>query len=226
MEQRLFFVVKDQEIDLWRTSRALAEPTSCFELKAGWRPLKIRERRYDFRQPTSEMSDSLSKNPADGPLAELLVQLEPRIQAILGRYRIPRQDGEDLVQDSLVLLLRKASFLRNPTAYFLTTLQFRCRMYWRSRGRRRQEPMADETLENLAGAQAPTQEAALLRRDLDRLLGGLPPRQQSLIRLRYGLGYTAREVAERWGLEPDSVRQRSTHARGVFARHLSRHDLC
>ena len=153
------------------------------------------------------------------------MRLRPRMRAILGRYRIPFQDAEDLLQDAFVLLIRKENELRDPEAYLLTTLQFRCRMYWRNQLRQRHETVATDLLEDLAGPQAPSQEGAVLRHDLGRLLADLPPRPRHLIHLRYGLGYTAREVAEKLGSNPDSIRQRSTHARSLFVRRLSRQEL-
>ena len=130
-----------------------------------------------------------------------------------------------MVQDALVLLIRKTDQLRDPEAYLLSTLRFRCRMYWRTRRRQRHLSVESDLLEALAQPQSPEQESAALRHDLDRLLAALPPRPRRLVRLRYGLGYTAREVAARTGLTPDAVRQRSTYARGLFTRQAARLDL-
>jgi RNA polymerase sigma factor (sigma-70 family) len=147
------------------------------------------------------------------------------LRAILGRHRIPFEDAEDLMQDALVLLLRKHGTLRNPDAYLCITLQFRCRMYWRDRNRRRQETVAAEHLEDLSEPEPPIQERVALGRDLRRLLADLPRNARRLICLRYGLGYTAREVAQYLGASPDAVRQRSTYARGLFTRRVAGLDL-
>ncbi|MCB1033658.1 MAG: sigma-70 family RNA polymerase sigma factor [Acidobacteria bacterium] len=162
--------------------------------------------------------------PASERLAEeLLRRTAPRLRAILGRYRIPHPDGEDLLQDALVLLVRQGEKLRDPEAYLVSTLRFRCLMFWRSHGRRRQEVVEAAALESLAEPQPPAQETASLRHDLRRILAGLSPPRRRLIRLRYGLGYTVREVAEQLGATPEAVRQRSIQARSLFARHISRH---
>jgi RNA polymerase sigma factor (sigma-70 family) len=171
------------------------------------------------------MTDSNPNNARKLTVDEHLQELKPRLKAILGRYRIPPQDAEDLLQDALLLLIRKVPTLRDPKAYLLTTLKYRCQMYWRNRGRQRQEAVHSDHLEAVAKPQAPSQEAAVLRHDLGRVLADLPPRPRRLIRLRYGLGYTAREVAEHMGVKTDAIRQRSTHARNLFARHLSRHEF-
>ncbi len=161
----------------------------------------------------------------DRELEELLVRLSPRLKSILARYRVPFQDAEDLLQDALTLLWRKAGDLRDPEAYLVTTLQYRCQMYWRSHGRRRLEVVESELLEALAAPQPPAQENAALRHDLSRELAALPPRSRRLVRLRYGLGLTVREAAERLDAPAEAVRQRSIHARTLFARRLSRHNL-
>jgi len=166
-----------------------------------------------------------SRSTSGDELEDLLMRLRSRMRSILCYYRIPQQDAEDLLQDAFVLLIRKEKQLRDPEAYLLTTLQYRCRMYWRTRGRQRHEAVAADLLEDLAGSHPPSQESAALRYDLDRLLEDLPPRSQHLIHLRYGLGYTAREVAEQLGAKPDSIRQRSTHARSLLVRRLSQNQL-
>ena len=65
----------------------------------------------------------------------------------------------------------------------------------------------EEIGELLAEAEAPAQEKANLRFDLDALLAALPDRCRSMLRLRYGLGYDSSEVAERMGYHPSSVRK-------------------
>jgi RNA polymerase sigma factor (sigma-70 family) len=163
-------------------------------------------------------------SPSD-PLEHLLDRVASRLRAILARFRIPVEDAEDLVQDALLLLVRKGATLRSPEAYLCTTLHYRCLMYWRRRRRERQETVTLDVLETLAEPQEPTQESAVLRRDLQKLLAALPGKARRLIRLRYGLGYTAREVAQRLNAPPDAIRQRSTYARGLFTRGLAHLDL-
>ncbi|MCH9650378.1 MAG: sigma-70 family RNA polymerase sigma factor [Deltaproteobacteria bacterium] len=163
--------------------------------------------------------------PPSQTIEEVFVRLEPRLRSILGRYRIPFQDADDLLQDALLLLIRKIEELRCPEAYLLTTLQYRCLMYWRGRQRRKDEGVTTELLEDLAQPQAPSQDRALLRHDLSRLWAALPPKTRKLIWLRYGLGYTSREVAEHLGDAPEAIRQRSIYARNLYAASMNRHNL-
>lgn len=161
----------------------------------------------------------------DRETEELLRCVAPRLRAILARHRIPHPDGEDVLQDALVLLIRKGETLRDPEAYLVSTLQYRCLMYWRKQGRRRHEAMETVALETLAAPEPPGQERANLKHDLRRAFAHLSKARKRLVRLRYVLGYTVREVAAHLGAEPESVRQRSIHARNLFARHISRHNL-
>lgn len=50
------------------------------------------------------------------------------------------------------------------------------------------------------------------------LLGRLPPHEQALFVLSAFEGYTARELAELFGLRPDAVRQRLCSARARLRR--------
>ncbi len=173
-------------------------------------------------------AEDLMSNPAstlEKQAEDLLRRIAPRLRAILARHRIPHPDGEDLLQDALVLLIRKGDTLRNPEAYLISTLQYRCLMFWRSHARRRQEATESATLEALAKPQPPAQEAAGLRHDLRRVLADLPPGRRRLIHLRYNLGYTVREVAAQLEAEPEAVRQRSIQARSLFAQEINRHKL-
>ena len=177
------------------------------------------------RDETTRAMHRRATSIPDRKTEELLRRVAPRLRAILARYRIPHPDGEDVLQDALVLLIRKGDDLRDPEAYLVTTLQYRCLMFWRSQARRRHEATEAEALEALAKPQPPAQEAAGLRLDLRRVLADLSPGRRQLIHLRYGLGYTAREVAAQLEVEPEAIRQRSIQARNLFAQEIHRHDL-
>ena len=45
--------------------------------------------------------------PSDEDLARLRAELQPRLRATLARFRIPREDAEDLVQTAFVNALVK-----------------------------------------------------------------------------------------------------------------------
>lgn len=144
---------------------------------------------------------------ADPSLEELLERIQPRLKRILSRYRIPAQDAEDLLQETFLIMVSKWGTIRNPDAWLLATLSNRCIIYWRKYRNRLWDLVDTAILELLAEAEAPAQEKSNLRFDLDSLLSTLPDRCRSILRLRYGLGCSTAEAAERTGYCTSSIRK-------------------
>jgi RNA polymerase sigma factor (sigma-70 family) len=138
-------------------------------------------------------------------LDELLRQVRPHLDRTLFRYRIPAQDAEDILQETLLLLVMKWDTIHTPVAWFRATFRNRCIVYWR-RQRRSLVDLVDTTLLELV-ADSATSAAALhqLEVDLESVLERLPPRCRALLRLRYGLGFSAAEVGQKLGYSPTSV---------------------
>jgi RNA polymerase sigma-70 factor (ECF subfamily) len=152
-----------------------------------------------------EIADS---KPTEGlSLEELLERVEPKLKRILYRYKIPAQDADDLLQETFLIMVSKASSIRNPEAWILATLSNRCVIYWRKQRSRLWDVVDTAILELLADAEAPAQERTELRHDLDSLLSQLPDRCRSVLRLRYGLGCSTAEAAERTGYCKSSIRK-------------------
>jgi RNA polymerase sigma-70 factor (ECF subfamily) len=140
-------------------------------------------------------------------LEEILGRIEPKLKRILFRHRIPAQDADDLLQETFLIMVSKAESIRNPEAWILATLTNRCIIYWRRHRSRLWDQVDTAILELLADAEAPPQEREELRYDLDAMLSELPDRCRSLLRLRYGLGCSAAETAERMGYQASSIRK-------------------
>lgn len=155
------------------------------------------------------------------PVEELIVKLQPKLRRVLGRYRIPLEDAEDILQQSFLDLVFKQKSIYNPEAWLLACVRNRCIIYWR----RRRSQLCDNVdlaiLDLLATPEAPSQKRALLRHDLERVLGELPERCRDLLRLRYGLGYKPAEVAEALGYQPSSVRKVTSRCLTRLTRHLT-----
>lgn len=152
---------------------------------------------------------------------EILVQrLRPDIRKILARQAIPEDDAEDLLQDTLIALVFKLDQIRNPAAWFLATLQNRCRIYWRSRNDDLFEAVDDAILESLAGPQEPPQERAEIRHDLNVALSRLPERYRDVLRLRYGLGCKSSEIAAQLGYESEGMRRLTSQSLVSLTREL------
>jgi len=152
--------------------------------------------------------DSPIPPPVEEPvLEEILRRLGPKLKSILFRYRIPPQDADDLLQETLLIMVSKSGSIRNPEAWLKATLANRCIIYWRRQRRRIWEQVDTAILDLLADPEAPTQEQEELRYDLDALVSELPDNCQSLLRLRYGLGCSVAETAERLGYQTSSIRK-------------------
>jgi RNA polymerase sigma factor (sigma-70 family) len=133
--------------------------------------------------------------------------LEPEFARILSYFRVPAEDGEDILQDVFLVFLSHRNEIRTPDAWLVGTLRMRCRVYWRGRRRRLLEALDGTLLEELAGSEGPPQEAQDITRDLSRAIRKLPRRCRSLIQLRYGLGCDDPEVAANLGYSSNSIRK-------------------
>jgi RNA polymerase sigma-70 factor (ECF subfamily) len=155
-------------------------------------------------------------------LEEVVRRMRPRLDRVLYRYRIPAQDAEDLLQETFLLLVAKWDSIRLPEAWLFATLRNRCVIYWRKRRLEFYDLVDTAILELLAEAEEPGQEGAQLRVDLEQILGRLPGRCRSLLRLRYGLGCSAAEVGERLGYRPVSVPKVTRRCLSQLTHHLLR----
>lgn len=133
--------------------------------------------------------------------------MQPRLKRILFRYRIPAQDAEDILQETFLIMVAKWGSIRNPDSWLLATLANRCVIYWRKYRSRLWDLVDTTILELLAESEAPVQQSSDLRFDLDALLSALPERCRSILRLRYGLGCSTAEAAERTGYCKSSIRK-------------------
>jgi RNA polymerase sigma factor (sigma-70 family) len=138
-------------------------------------------------------------------LAELLRRLSPDLRAILGRFRIPPADADDVVQQALLQYVRKRSQIREPELWLRGAVRNECRMYWRGRSRRLTVAVDQAVLDVVAAAPGEEPERKILRKGVGRWVASLPRKCQSLLRMRYDLELDVREVADRTGYRPSSV---------------------
>jgi RNA polymerase sigma factor (sigma-70 family) len=154
-------------------------------------------------------------------LEQFLHQIRPRLKALFARYKIPPQDTEDILQQALLALIYQWEDIRDPEAWLLGTLKNRCLLYFRDRRRQLYDVVDATVLEWMAEPRPPEQEQADLARDLGTVIGRLPERCQSLLLLRYRLGYESSEVAERLGYSPTSMSKVTTRCLATLMRHLT-----
>ena len=138
-------------------------------------------------------------------LEELLDELQPRLRAVLASFRIPFEDAEDLLQQTVLTFLIKRESIWDPGRWLVGTLRNRCLMFWRSRRRRLYESVDTAILETIAQPESPAQERIDLATDLNGVLVKLSPKCQSILRLRYGLGCDPSETAEKLGYRSSGI---------------------
>ena len=139
----------------------------------------------------------------DEDLGPLVERLRPSLQRILGRFQIPEQDAEDILQEAVLQLVARQP--ETPEAWLLAGVRYRCLMYWRSRRRCLYRTVDDSLLDLLAEPEGSTTRDLEIAHDLRKLLPQIPSRCQSLIRLRYSLGLRPDEVAEEMGYRSSSI---------------------
>jgi RNA polymerase sigma factor (sigma-70 family) len=135
--------------------------------------------------------------------AQVLEKIRPKMQGILRHYRIPPEDAEDVLQDIYLLLVYKWETLRSPENWLIGATKNRCIMYWRRRRRMQSRTAEVESLEHFS--EPPPQKTAELHLDVNRAFARLPERCRTVLRLRYGLGYEPKEVADRLGYSRLSI---------------------
>lgn len=173
------------------------------------------------------MIDGVSSESNHAGEGDDLVRIVVRARRIAGWYLhrqgIPEEDAEDLIQQTLLVLMLKHREVRNPDAWVIGTLRNKCRRYWRLR---REAPVGGlefETLESASPPLPPDQERADLRRDLEAALARLPERCRTVLRYRYGLGFRASEIADLLEWPAANVRKTASRCLRTLQRELSMH---
>ena len=139
------------------------------------------------------------------PLEDILDGIQPGIRATFARYRVPPQDAEDVLQQTLLIYLYKQDRVEDPERWIIGALKKRCLVYWRSRRRKLYSSVDKAILESVACDQGCPQERSDLLRDLSALVSGLPERCRRILDLRYWQGWEASEAAEKLGYKASSI---------------------
>jgi len=145
-------------------------------------------------------------------LDELVRRIRYRLKTVLRSYDIPFQDAEDLLQDSLLEALRKWDTIYSKESWLLGTLRFKCSNYWKRIRTKAPQTMDLPELEELCPPLPPPQEKRDEVLDLRQRLSGLDPRHRQALWLRFGMGFTPQEVADRLGYCHSSVRKLTQRA--------------
>lgn len=161
----------------------------------------------------------------DSQVEGLLRRLRPLMAEILARHAVPREDAEDLVQETLFALVFKWAGIRNPDAWLLATLENRCKIYRSRRDDEQVEAVDLARLDDLVGPQEPPQQRTELRHDLNSAASRLPEPYRHVLHLRYGLGWKSSEVAAELGQAPEGMRRLTSRSLVALSRELERAGL-
>jgi RNA polymerase sigma factor (sigma-70 family) len=168
----------------------------------------VRQATCSGAQVRADVTASLAMGEA---LSVLFARLRGRFGGVLYRHHIPADDGEDLVQTTLLLAVAKWTGIRDPEAWLIGTLHNRCVLYWRTRW------LHTETIRPLEELdREPSVEPDQTRRerfaDLGKVWHRLPPAHRKLLLLRFQEGMSPREAAQAVGLATSSVRKTTIRA--------------
>ena len=139
-----------------------------------------------------------------GSFEEVLRAARPALMRGLARFRIPPEDGEDLLQEVMVQFVRKRKEILNPIPWMAGAMRNECLLYWRRRRRQLYVAVDEAVLDAVADEAASQEHEAMLSR-LEEVIATLNERCQTVLRLRYLLGCKPAEVAERTGYKLGSV---------------------
>jgi RNA polymerase sigma factor (sigma-70 family) len=144
---------------------------------------------------------SVSQRPrVQSAFDDAIVRLERSGREYLRRHRLPPEDADDILQETLLTYLIKHDGIYNPEAWLRGALRKRCQFYWRRRRKSLLTVVDRSILEALSqAARAEQSEREDVQRDLGRALDSIPPRCRQLLALRYGQDCDPRVAAESLG---------------------------
>jgi len=168
----------------------------------------VRQATCSGGQVRADATASLAMGEA---LSGLFARLRGRFAGVLYRHHIPADDGEDLVQTTLLLAVAKWSDIRDPEAWLIGTLHKRCLLYWRTRWSHTEYTRPFEELDREPSVE-PNQTHRERFADLGKVWHRLLPAHRKLLLLRFQEGMSSREAAQAVGLAYSSVRKTTLRA--------------
>lgn len=153
--------------------------------------------------PTSQPEESIE---------QFLKRMAPRLQWVLRCYEIPPQDADDLLQDTFVEVVRKWGTLYNREGWLLGTLRFKCTKYWKDLRANLCLTMDAPRMEKLCPPLPPPQEKQTRMHDLRKLMRQVDRRHRRVLWLRFAVGFSPQEVADRLGYCQGSIRKLTLRA--------------
>jgi RNA polymerase sigma-70 factor, ECF subfamily len=165
----------------------------------------------------------LAQNGDRNALDDLITAIRPLVQRQLTRYPVTEDDKQDLLQTTLLQIVRRLDSFRGESSF--TTWLFRVTanealMLMRSQRRHRSrllEGLEGDELDAIThdayGFEEPFGEAHDRAEHLRAALASLPKNYQTVVAAHYGQDLGLQEIAQRFDMTEASVRSRLHRAR-------------
>ncbi len=133
-------------------------------------------------------------------------------------------EAEDVVQETLTEVWKRLAETppRRLKAYVFRAVQFNA---LKRRARRKRHASLDTLPEVAVRADDEEEDPDRIRPfELERALGGLPKTQQTVLRMKYYLGMSFREIAQTLGVSANTVSSRCRYALAALRKNFTRRD--
>jgi RNA polymerase sigma-70 factor (ECF subfamily) len=145
-------------------------------------------------------------------LEELYVCYYPRIARFLARFAPGREDTEEIVNDTFMVVWMRANVFRSESQVSTWIFGIAYRVAMRLLRRRRRHRRGESILSQQEQHQDPAPDADL-KECLDAALAGLSVEQRMTVTLAYQMGFSVEEISRIMQSPIGTVKSRMFHAR-------------
>jgi RNA polymerase sigma factor (sigma-70 family) len=148
-------------------------------------------------------------------LARLLHDSRAALKALFRASRLSPPDGEDILQEAQMILLRRFRYTQDvtdPPSFLCGTVKNGIQRHFERQRRERCVRVDAARLEGLGGSACPQRQSDS-RHNARKLLARLPRRSRRIVEMRYGPGLSSRDIARQAGGSETGVRK--TASRGL-----------
>ena len=157
------------------------------------------------------MTNTSPSSSLGSQIRVLTTRLMPYLRHLEHRYSLNPADSADLVQEALIRYSIHRAKIRNPLSWLVCVLRRGCLRLLRVR---RPDLISLETLSEQESAQIAEAPSATLenRMRLEKVVAGLSPRHQRVLRMRFVAGMKWREIAATLGCQTAGAKKAVSRA--------------